>query len=106
VVGRLVVEPGDGAARVGAEGVLRRGVGVAVTKKTDVDVPFIGLAHDLVEWAGIRAVQSACGADRSNTRRRGRDEITRTRCGRLRGSDADQVHRKGEKKNGERQDVS
>ena len=51
MVGRLVVEFGNGAGCVGTEGILRGGVGVAVGEEADVAVGFIGLPRDLVERA-------------------------------------------------------
>ena len=61
MVGRLVVEFGNGAGCVGAEGILRGGVGVAVGEEADVGVGFIGLPRDLVERACVCAVQAITG---------------------------------------------
>jgi hypothetical protein len=84
MVGRLVVEFGNGAGCVGAEGILRDGVGVAVGEEADVSVGFIGLPRDLVERACVCAVQGAGGAEGGSTGSRGCVEVARTRCDGLR----------------------
>ena len=80
VVGGLVVEFGDGAGSVRTEGVLPGGVGVAVGEKANVGLGFIGLPRDLIDGAGVRAVQGAGGAEGRNTRCGRGEKITRTRC--------------------------
>ena len=105
VIGRLVVEFGDGAGRVGAECVLRGGVGVAAVEETDVAVGLIRLARDLIERPGVGAVQGASGADGSDTGRRRGQQVARTSGDGLRRSDAGRKDREGEKNNDGRQDL-
>ncbi len=72
VLGRLVVDGGDPAVRVGAERVLCGRVGVAARIRAgglddaDVQGPAVRLAEDLVERAVVGSVQRARGAVRGH----------------------------------------
>ena len=68
----LVVDPGDPAIRVGAEGVLRRRVGVSARVRrgglddADVQGLAVRLTHDLVERAIVGRIQRARGTVRGH----------------------------------------
>lgn len=62
-IGRLVVDDGDDAGCIGAEGVLDVDIGYAAGRgRRDVCSGVVGATLDLVEWTGVRLVHGACGA--------------------------------------------
>ncbi len=85
VVGGLVVDLGDRARGVGAERILRRGVGVpAGRQQTDIRVRLVRGPLHLVQRTVVRREQRACGAVRTDTRRpAGGVDVTRERRGRV-----------------------
>lgn len=101
VVGRLVVEPGDEAGGVSAEGVLCGGVGVAVVKEADVGVGVVGVARDLVERAAVVAVEGSGGAEGGDAGGRGGEEIAGTRLGGLCVCDGGEGEGDGDEKDAE-----